>query len=66
MGKEAPLTFREYQERASRTAIYPDIEGKGFIYPAFGLGGEVGEILEILKKVLRDKEGEIDEKPKKN
>jgi len=63
--KEAPLTFEEYQEESRKTAIYPEV-GKPYVYPALGLGGEAGEVIETLKKVLRDEEGEIDEATKEN
>ncbi len=59
-----PLTFSEYQRRTRRTAVYP-IVGKRFVYPAIGLAGETGEVLEKIKKVLRDKNGVIDEETKK-
>ena len=59
-GKEAPLTFNEYQGKARTTAIYPD-KDNNFVYPTLGLTGETGEISEIIKKVLRDNNGEIDE-----
>lgn len=58
--KEKPLTFDEYQRRARETAVYPDI-GNNFVYPSLGVAGEAGEIIEKVKKVLRDKEGELDE-----
>jgi len=35
-------------------------ESLGWIYPMFGLAGEVGELAEKLKKALRDSFGEID------
>jgi len=47
------MDFKTYQEKAKETAIYPKIN-KGFEYPAMGLAGEVGEVLNILKKVHRD------------
>ncbi len=54
------LTFEEYQKESGKTAVYPN-RGNNFIYPALGLGGEAGEVLEKIKKILRDKHGEIDE-----
>jgi len=59
-GKKAPLTFKEYQKRSRETAIYPEIE-KGFVYPAFGLAGETGEVMETIKKIFRDSSGQINE-----
>jgi NTP pyrophosphatase (non-canonical NTP hydrolase) len=47
------MQFREYQQSARTTAIYPNI-GKNFIYPTLGLVGETGEIAEKIKKVIRD------------
>lgn len=50
-----PMTFEEYQEKAGVTAVYPEpVEG---VYPILALGGEVGEIQNKLKKVLRGDEG---------
>ena len=45
------MTFKEYDDFVKTTAIYP--EDKKVIYPAFGLAGEVGEIMEKLKKIMR-------------
>lgn len=53
------MDFRQYQEKSRETAIYPDV-GRNWVYPALGLGGEVGEIQEKMKKVMRDREGYID------
>lgn len=48
------MTFQEYDDFAKTTAIYP--EDKKIIYPAFGLAGEVGEIMEKIKKIMRNGE----------
>lgn len=47
------MNFNEYQCMASETAIYPD---RGQLsYPILGLCGEVGEVSEKFKKLIRDK-----------
>lgn len=48
------MDFNEYQVESRKTAIYPNI-GSNFIYPALGLAGEVGEVCEKIKKIIRDK-----------
>ena len=57
------LTFDEYQKLSRKTAVYPNA-GKNFVYPALGLAGETGEVVEKIKKVIRDKNGLIDEETK--
>ncbi len=48
------MNFSEYQNDSNDTAIYPD-ELKGrFFYPSLGLAGEVGELLNKVKKIARD------------
>lgn len=54
------MTFNEYQESASKTAVYPNI-GNNPIYPAFGVAGETGEIMERIKIVLRNHDGVFSE-----
>lgn len=54
------MTFEEYQKLSRTTAIYPN-KDNNFIYPTLGLAGEAGEVAEKIKKVLRDKDGLIDE-----
>lgn|GEM_PF-3593986 len=46
-------TFGEYSEKAITTAVYPD-QGDNLMYPAKGLAGESGELIDKLKKVERD------------
>ncbi|GMX58457.1 MAG: nucleoside triphosphate pyrophosphohydrolase family protein [Candidatus Microsyncoccus archaeolyticus] len=57
------MTFKEYQEEARKTAIYPNL-GSNFIYPTLGLVGEAGEVAEKIKKVIRDSEGVVSEEKK--
>ncbi|MGC8479664.1 MAG: nucleoside triphosphate pyrophosphohydrolase family protein [Candidatus Micrarchaeia archaeon] len=49
------MDFSEYQENAKKTAIYPNNMEGSFYYPALGLAGEVGELLNKIKKIARDK-----------
>lgn len=46
------MDFREYQDRAYQTAIYP--REYNVIYPALGLASEAGEVAGKIKKILRD------------
>ncbi|MEK7193258.1 MAG: nucleoside triphosphate pyrophosphohydrolase family protein [Patescibacteria group bacterium] len=57
------MTFEEYQKRSRETALYPNV-GNNFVYPTLGLSGEAGEVAEKIKKVLRDKGGEMTEEAK--
>lgn len=57
------MDFKEYQEKSKKTALYPNV-GDNFIYPTLGLSGEAGEVAEKIKKVIRDKNGIIDEETK--
>jgi NTP pyrophosphatase (non-canonical NTP hydrolase) len=52
------MDFNEYQRKSRKTAAYPSI-GHAVIYPTLGLVNEAGEVAGKIKKVFRDKNGEI-------
>jgi NTP pyrophosphatase (non-canonical NTP hydrolase) len=54
------MDFNDYQTKSRKTAKYPAI-GHPVIYPALGLVNEAGEVAGKIKKVFRDKEGQISE-----
>jgi NTP pyrophosphatase (non-canonical NTP hydrolase) len=54
------MDLNEYQKLAGKTAVYPNI-GNNFIYPALGLAGETGELINKIKKIIRDKNNIIDD-----
>lgn len=59
------MNFEEYQEKSRKTALYPNV-GENFVYPTLGLSGEAGEVAEKIKKVIRDKDGIIDDETREN
>jgi NTP pyrophosphatase (non-canonical NTP hydrolase) len=52
------VNFNDYQTKSRATAKYPSI-GHAVIYPTLGLVNEAGEVAGKIKKVFRDKNGEI-------
>ena len=48
------MDLAEYQKNARNTAVYPKSLEGGIYYPALGLAGEVGELLNKIKKTARD------------
>lgn len=52
------MELNEYQKVSGYTAIYKD----PIVYPALGLGGESGEVLELVKKMVRDDDGVLSDK----
>jgi NTP pyrophosphatase (non-canonical NTP hydrolase) len=48
------VDLSEYQKRARATEQMPSAEGVEEIVPLLGLAGEVGELLNEYKKLLRD------------
>lgn len=58
-GPRERLDFDAYQDRALETAVFPDIGGERALYPALGLADEAGEVLGKIKKLYRDRGGEV-------
>ena len=60
------LDFNEYQKKAHETADYPsgtigvDRHAVDYIYPAFGLSEEAGEVAGKFAKAVRDNQGVLD------
>ncbi len=54
------MNFNDYQTKSRKTAGYPSI-GHPVIYPTLGLVNETGEVAGKIKKVFRDRHGEINE-----
>jgi len=52
------MDFNDYQTKSRKTAGYPAI-GHSVIYPTLGLVNEAGEVAGKIKKVFRDKDGQI-------
>jgi NTP pyrophosphatase (non-canonical NTP hydrolase) len=53
------LTVGKYAEAARTTALYPNM-GNDLTYPLLGLCGEIGEVCEKMKKLIRDHNGICD------
>lgn len=54
------MHLNDYQRQSRATAQYPSI-GHPVIYPALGLVNEAGEVAGKIKKIFRDKQGNISE-----
>lgn len=48
------MEFNDYQAAAKATAVYHELPNRKIIYPTLGLAGETGEVVEKVKKFLRD------------
>jgi len=57
------MNLNEYQCKARKTALYPNV-GENPIYPTLGLSGEAGEVADKVKKVIRDSEGVFNQEAK--
>ena len=54
------MDFSTYQRRSRETATYPHV-GDNTMYPTLGLCGESGEVADKMKKVIRDRNGVVDQ-----
>ena len=56
------MDFNEYQDLASQTADFSGRPGEyPLMYSCMGLAGETGEVIEKVKKVMRNNGGEMSE-----
>jgi NTP pyrophosphatase (non-canonical NTP hydrolase) len=53
------MTLDEYQKQALTTVLNTDNEFKDLLHWVLGINGEAGEIAEKIKKIIRDKGGEV-------
>ena len=47
------MNLNYFQEESKKTAKYPQ-QGNNIYYPALGLGGESGEVLNIITKIMKN------------
>ena len=59
------MKFDEYQKRALTTVLTTDDKFKDLLHWVLGINGESGEIAEKVKKIIRDKNGQINDDDKK-
>ncbi len=56
------MEFNEYQQLAARTAMYNrDDREYVLMYLCLGLAGESGEVIEKIKKIIRNDKGAVSE-----
>ncbi len=53
------MKFNEYQKQALTTVLSTNDYFKDTLHWVLGLNGEAGEVAEKVKKIIRDKNGEI-------
>ena len=58
------MKFDDYQQQALTTAITSGDKFKDLLHWVLGVNGEAGEIAEKLKKIIRDKGGEVSDEDK--
>jgi len=58
------VTFDDYQKKALTTVITQTDKFKNTLHWVLGISGESGEVAEKVKKIIRDKQGVINEDDK--
>lgn len=58
------MNFNDYQQKALATAKSSDNEFNDMLHWVLGITGEGGEIAEKVKKIIRDKNGQVSEADK--
>src|ERR1019366_3289677 len=58
------MTLDDYQKQALTTVIATDSEFRDLLHWVLGINGEAGEIAEKVKKLIRDKGGQVSEADK--
>lgn len=58
------MTLDDYQKQALTTVIASDSEFRDLLHWVLGINGEAGEIAEKVKKIIRDKNGEVSDDDK--
>lgn len=58
------MNLNEYQKEALVTALWSGDDFKDLLHWVLGLSGETGEVSEKLKKIIRDKDGQISDADK--
>lgn len=53
------MKFNDYQKQALTTVISSDSEFRDLLHWVLGINGEAGEIAEKVKKIIRDKGGQV-------
>jgi NTP pyrophosphatase (non-canonical NTP hydrolase) len=60
------MKFDEYQKRALTTVLTTDDQFKDMLHWVLGINGESGEIAEKVKKIIRDKNGQVNDADKQD
>lgn len=58
------MNFNDYQKRALTTVISEGNEFNDLLHWVLGINGESGEIAEKVKKIIRDKSGQVSNEDK--